>query len=220
MGKFFLFSLLFWLTGNPFLAIILLLVILYLVDLRYVRLLPNWFRPIQLNNRLSKLKQSLKVNPHDTSAKLETARIYMEKKQYDQALTYLEGIKETLHDSAEFLADYGISLLKTGRIAEGEEQIRLALARNPRVKYGEPFLHLSQAFAHRDTAKALSYLESLKQLHSSSVELFYRMGQLYLELQRKDEAKAAFREAIEVYNGLPKYKKRQERRWALLSRMK
>ncbi|NGQ95130.1 tetratricopeptide repeat protein [Brevibacillus sp. SYP-B805] len=219
MGKIALFSLLFWITGNPFLALFLLLVILYFLDMRYVRLLPDLFRPLRLNSRLAKLRQQLRVNPHDTSAKWEAARILMEQRRYPEALAYLEEIRSVVDDSAEFLCEYGICLLKTGEKEIGEEWIRKALSLNPRVKYGEPYLHLAEAFAREDVSKALAYLQELKGLHSSSAEVCYRLGQLYQRLGQKEEAHAAYREAIDVYKGLPAYKKRTERRWALLARM-
>lgn len=220
MGKFILFSFLFWITGNPFVALFLLLAILYVLDLRYVRLLPNLFRPLQLNSQLAKCKQVLRLNPHDTSAKLEAARILMEKRRYQEALAYLQEIHSVMGESAEFLGDYGISLLKTGQTEMGEEMILKALALNPRVKYGEPYLYLSEAFAQKGTTKSLGYLKELQTLHSSSAEVYYRMGQLYQALGKSDEAKNAYLEAVDVYKGLPRYKKRMERRWMLLARLK
>jgi tetratricopeptide (TPR) repeat protein len=215
-----LFSLLWYITGSPIVAILVLLVVLYVLDLRFVRLLPNLFKPIQQSRRLSRLKQDLRHSPHNTSAKLEVARICMEKRRYQEALVYLQEIRNVMADSAEFLCDYGICQIKTGAREDGEALIKEALAKNPRVKYGEPYLYLSEAFAATDIAKALAYLEECKSLHSSSVEVIYKMGLLYLQLQRQAEAKRAFAEAVEVYRGLPKYKKRQERRWAILAKLK
>ncbi|RNB79622.1 hypothetical protein EDM56_29340 [Brevibacillus fluminis] len=220
MAKFALFSLLWYITGSPILAILVLLIVLYLLDLRFVRLLPNLFRPIQMSRRLSRLKQDLRLSPHDTSAKLEVARIYMEKRRYQEALPYLQEIRNVMSDSAEFLCDLGICLIKTGAREAGEALILQALDKNPRVKYGEPYLYLSEAFAATDVNKAMAYLEECKKLHSSSVEVIYKMGLLYVLLQQQAEAKRAFAEAVEVYRGLPRYKKRQERRWAILAKLK
>lgn len=213
-----LFSLLWWITGSPIAAILVLLILLYVLDLRFVRLLPNVFRPIQQSRRLKKLKQELRVNPHNTSAKLDSARIYMEKHRYQEALVLLKEIQNAMRDSAEYWCEYGISLIKTGNIAEGETLIRQALEKNPRVKYGEPYLYLSEAFAKSNTGKALAYLEECRSIHSSSVEVVYKMGQIYTQLQQKELAKRTYAEALEVYRGLPAYKRRQERRWAILAK--
>ncbi|WP_232695503.1 tetratricopeptide repeat protein [Brevibacillus daliensis] len=220
MGKFFIFSLLFWITGNPFVALLVIFLILYLLDLRFVKLMPNLFRPIKQSNRLRRIMQDIRLNPHDTSSKLEAARILMEKRRYGEAKQYLDEISKVMKDSAEFLSDYGILHIKMGDKVEGEALLKQALHLNPRVKYGEPFLYLSEVYAEKDTSKAMNFLTELQKLNSSSAEVCYRMGLLFAQMGQKEEAKQAYNEAIEVYRGLPKYKKRMERRWALLSRFK
>jgi tetratricopeptide (TPR) repeat protein len=221
VGKFFLFSLLWWLTGNPFVAMLIILLILYGLDLRFVRLLPDFTKPIKRNRRLAALKRQLHLNPHDTSAKVEAARLLMEKKQYREAFDYLQPIEPIMKDSPEFLCDLGFCHLELGRVQEGEKLIRQALQINQRVKYGEPYLRLGEALSkHNEEEKALAYLEELTSMHTSSCEVYYRLGQLYSQLQQKDKANQAYREAVEVYRGLPTYKRRSERRWALLAWLK
>ncbi|MDF2939031.1 MAG: hypothetical protein K0Q90_4404, partial [Paenibacillaceae bacterium] len=133
---------------------------------------------------------------------------------------YLEQVLPVMDDSAEVLVELGWSKLKLGQLPEGEELVLQGLERNPRVRYGEPYLWLSEAFLEREPDKALSYLQELRQLNSSSAEAFYRMGELYKSMGRKEEAKDAYGEALRVYRSLPKYKRKSERKWALLSRMK
>jgi TolA-binding protein len=60
-------------------------------------------------------------------------------------------------------------------------------------------------------------LEKFKTINSSSCEAFYRLGQIYVSLGKKDEAAQAFRECRELYAALPRYLKRKERKWALLA---
>ncbi|USG65915.1 tetratricopeptide repeat protein [Brevibacillus ruminantium] len=221
MGKVMLFSILWWITGNPFVALLIILIVLYALDLRFVRLLPDVTKPFRRNSRIAALRRELRLNPHDTSAKVELARLLMEKGQYQEALAYLDEVALIMQESAEVISDRGICLLKTGRVEEGEAILKKALEMNPRVKYGEPYLRLGEAFAkHNQTEKALAYLEELTGIQTSSAEVYYKLGMLYTQIGQKEKARQAFSEAVEVYRGLPKYKKRTERRWALLSWMK
>ncbi|MBO8171039.1 MAG: tetratricopeptide repeat protein [Bacillaceae bacterium] len=220
MSKFFLFALLWWIIGNPIIAILVLLIILYFVDRRYVGLFPNLAKPVKRNRRIARLKQELSLNPHDTSNKLELARLYIEKNHYKQALPYLQDARKKMPDSDEVLYELGLCYLKLGDIEKGEQMIREALEDNERLKYGEPYLKLGEAFLHTDNEKALHYLETFKQIHASSSQAYYLLGQLYARMGKEAEAKKAFAEAVEIYKGLPKYKKRTERRWALLARLK
>lgn len=221
MSKLILFSALWWLVGNPFVALLIVLIILYVLDMRFVRLFPDITRPFKRSRSIARLKQELRLNPHHTSAKLELARLLMEKGEYQQALEYLQEIESVMKDSPEYLSDLGICQLKLGNLDQGEKRILLALQDNPRVKYGEPYLRLAEAFAKvNQREKALAYLEELRSMHASSCEVYYKQGQLYQQLGQQEKAKKAFREAVEVYRGLPAYKRRSERRWAILSRLK
>lgn len=105
MGKMVLFSILWWLTGSPFVALLIILLLLYVLDLRFVRLLPDIAKPYRRWRRLSSLKNQLRLNPHGTSAKLEVARLLMEKRQFSEALSYLDEISSVMEDSPEYLCD-------------------------------------------------------------------------------------------------------------------
>ncbi|MGG1660010.1 tetratricopeptide repeat protein [Brevibacillus sp. NRS-1366] len=216
-----IFSILWWLTGSPFAALIIILLLLYVLDLRFVRLLPDITRPLRRWRRISTLKNQLHLNPHDTSAKLEMARLLMEKRQYAEALSFLEGISSLMQDSPEYLCDKGICLLKLNRMEDGVHLIEQALRENPRVKYGEPYLRLGEAYAkHHQMEKAMASLEELAKTHMSSCEVYYKLGELYSKLHQKEKAKQSYLEAVEVYRGLPSYKRRTERRWALMAWLK
>jgi len=220
LSKFILFSFLWWITGSPFLSILLLLLLFYFLDRRYVGLFPSLTKPIHLARRTAKLKQELQLNPHHTGNKQELARIYIDKKQYQNALPYTEEVYKKIGDSPEALYEWGLCLLNTGSIEKGEQLILQALSSDPMLKYGEPYLELGEVFSRLDSQKGLHYLEKIPAIHSSSVETYYRLGHLYLQLGRSADAKAAFKEAIVIYSSLPKYLRRKQRRWMILSRLK
>jgi tetratricopeptide (TPR) repeat protein len=220
MKNILLFSFLWVILGNPLAAIIVLLIILYLIDRKFVGLFPSLTRPFAVRRRISRLRQELGLNPHNASAKLDLARSLMETKKYREALPLLEETLKVMDGSSEVMAETGLCLLKTGQLKEGEERMRKAFEQSPQVKYGEPYLQLGEAFASTDPDKAVKYLEKFKETHYSSCKAYYHLGSLYAKLGRKDEARQAFREAAEIYRTLPKYKRKTERRWALLSALK
>lgn len=212
-----LYGLLWMILGNPIIAIIVLLIILYAVDRRFVGMFPNVFRPWQLKRRLRKALRDVRERPFDVSAKQECARLYMEKKRWKEAARLLEEMLPNMDHSAEVHCDLGISLLQLGDVKTGEEHIRKALKINPRVRYGEPYLRLAEAYIGKDLKRAVEWLEHFREANTSSCESHYRLGRLYGALDRNREAKDAYEEAVEVYRSLPKYKRRTERRWALLA---
>lgn len=217
MKLFFLFGMLWWLLGNPFVAILVLLVVLYLLERRFIGLSPSIVRPFRRQSAIAKWKRQLQMSPHDISAKQELARLLIESRKYAQAQEVLLGIRDQLDHSAEYWSDLGTCELALGRIEEGEQSMLRALEISPRVKYGAPYLRLSEAWAKRDPAKALHYLQELQEINASSCEASYRMGRLYADLGKREASAAAFKECRELYATLPRYMKRKERKWALLS---
>lgn len=220
MGKFAIFAILWYILGNPFLALLILLVVLYILDRRYVGLLPNVFRPLAVRRNIARLRHAIRINPHDTAARHELARRLMEVGHYREALDLLRGIQPILHDSDDLLAEIGMCCLKLNALEEGERHILEAIERNPRVMYGEPYLHLGEAFMRTAPDKAVGYLERYREAQSSSCKGLYRLGQLYDRLGRKADATEAFREASALYRSLPRYRRKTERRWFVLSSWK
>lgn len=217
MGKFSVFLLLTWITGNPLVAVIVLLAILYLLDRRFVGITPSFLKPVRRARRISRLRDELRLNPHNTSAKLELARLLMERSSYGEAKELLEQVRLVMDDSAEVLCELGFCELKLGRLEQGERLIGQALQLNPRVKYGEPYLRLGEALAENAPDRAVGYLQRFGDVNSSSCEAYCRLGQLHKRLGRNEEAARAFREAVDIYRGLHKFKRRAERKWALLA---
>ncbi|WP_138755419.1 tetratricopeptide repeat protein [Paenibacillus sinopodophylli] len=215
MLKFGLFVFLYWLLGSPFLAIIVLLILLYLLDRRFIGLSPSILKPIKRMSRIRKLRQQINLSPNDVSSKHELARLLIERKKYSEALRLLEPLERVLEDSAEYWDDLGISYLNRGEAEKGITSIRRALELNPRVKYGAPYLRLAAHCAVGNTSEALAYLEAFQEVNSSSCEAYHYQSSIYKKLGNTDEAKRGAEEGLRVYRMLPKYKKRQERKWAV-----
>jgi tetratricopeptide (TPR) repeat protein len=165
LSKLVLFIALTWLTGSPIVAIIVLLIIFYMLDRRFLGLSPSIVKPMRRARRLSKLRQELRLSPHQTSAKLDIARILMERKQYKEANELLEQIAAIMNESAEVSAELGICRLKLGRLEEGEALVLRSLEMNPRVKYGEPYLRLAEAWSEKEPTKAIGYLERFREVN-------------------------------------------------------
>ena len=108
LTKLFIFSFLYWLIGNPFVAFLVLLVVLYLLDRRFIGILPNIFRPIQLSRRLYRARQELSISPFNASLKLQTARLLIEKRRYSDAMVLLDELIPVVNDSAEVWFEAGL----------------------------------------------------------------------------------------------------------------
>ncbi|AZN42747.1 tetratricopeptide repeat protein [Paenibacillus albus] len=220
MIKLVLFGFLWWLTGSPFLAVIVLLGILYVLDRRYIGLTPSFVKPMRRLGTIRRLRQQVAMNPNDIPAKHELARLLIERKKYREAKEWLMPLQDALEHSAEFWDDLGACLMHLQETDAAEAALRNALSINPRVKYGTPYLRLAAIEAKKDPQKAINHLESFRTIHSSSIEAYYKLASLYEQLGRTGEAKQTLTECSTIYRSLPRYKKRTERKWALLAFMK
>ena len=130
MAKAMLFGFLWWITGSPFIAFIVIVVDLYFLDRRFIGILPNIAKPFQVRSRLRKIRQELKLNPHHMSLKTEAARIYISLGKYSEAERLLNDILQQVDDSADLWFEAGLCRLKLGKLAEGESMIVKALELN------------------------------------------------------------------------------------------
>lgn len=217
MLKFIGVLLLFRLVGNPFLAIFILLLILYFLDRRYVGIFPSITKPFKRMRQISKLRTTISLNPNDVSSKFDLARSLAERKKYREAKDLLLQIEDRYEQSAEYWVELGHVNLKLGALEEGEAQMLRGLEINRKARYGQPYLWLAETFHHTNHDKALHYVTQYQEIQSSSSEAYYLAGSMYKALGRSEDAKRAFEESTAVYRSLPKYKKRQERGWALRS---
>ncbi|XID95951.1 tetratricopeptide repeat protein [Paenibacillaceae bacterium WGS1546] len=215
MSKILIFFGLTWLLGNPFVAIIVLLIVFYILERRFIGLSPSLIRPLRRRSSIAKWKRQLEMSPHDVSAKSELARLLIESGKYVQAREILLGIQSQMDHSAEYWSDLGTCDLALGRLEDGEKHMANALAISQKVKYGQPYLRLAESFAKSDPDKAIAYLQQFKGVNSSSCEAYYRLGTIYASLGKAEEASVAFNECRQLYRSLPKYMKRHERKWAL-----
>lgn len=220
MLKFFLFSLLWTLTGNPILAIILIIIIYYAIDRRYIGLLPSIFKPFKTLSRISNLRRILTLNPHDMSTRYELAHLYLERRQFKTSLALLEDLSISMQSEPYVIADLGICNLALGRLEIGEEMVVRAMSLDKNTQYGEPYLRLATALASVDATKALGYLSRFQSQNSSSCESFYRLGVLHKQLGDDTKAKEAFRQCRQTFRMLPRFRKRKERRWVILALFK
>ncbi|WP_336779589.1 tetratricopeptide repeat protein [Paenibacillus illinoisensis] len=215
--KFLIFGLLWRIVGNPFLAVLILLIILYFLDRRYVGVFPSFMKPIKRMRTISRLRQQIAMSPNEVSSKLDLARLLIERKRYNEAYELLLELERPYEQSAEYWEALGTTELHLGHMESGERHILQALDINPRVKYGQPYLTLANAFKESDRDKALTYVQQFQDIHSSSSEAYFLLGSVYRSLERTADAKQAYEQSLNVYRSLPKYKKRQERRWAVRS---
>ena len=216
MGRLLLFGLITWVTGNPLLALVVVLII---TAAGYGYLFGRLFRIPRAVNRwlaIRELDRAVHTNPHDATAQADLGRLLVEAGQPARALSHLEVARARAPEVPENAYYLGAARLRLGDAAGGRPLIEEALGRDPRLGYGEPHLRLADYYLdHGQATEALVHLERFTKLHASSVEGRYKLARAHLAAGRADRARAALDDAVRAYRGAPSFKRREERAWRL-----
>ncbi|VAX31375.1 hypothetical protein MNBD_NITROSPIRAE02-66 [hydrothermal vent metagenome] len=219
MSKFFLFYILYWMLGNPIIALLVILLISFTIDRTYFGFVPDPLKAFRTAGRINELRRIVAINPHDARSLKELGIFMFEKKKYGKAVEYFERAANKMSDDPEFNYYYGISIAKNGDIRKGREYVDAALEASPNLKYGEPYLLMAEVFIdNKDYKMALPLLESFEKITSYSSRGLYQMGLVKLKLGMKEEGIRYLKKSVEVFKAAPRFKRKVDRKWAWKAR--
>ncbi len=219
MKGFFLFWLLTMLLGNPLLALIVLLVAFWLLDRSTWRILPDPRVLFHRHNRQKRCERDIAVNPGDVDARLELAKIYLDRGRPKEALAQLASARPRLEGVAE--ADFveGLAHLRAGDPAAAIEPLGRSLKLDPGLHAHEALLRLAEArAASGDRAGAGEAFDRFLAEHPSSVEGRVLAARQRLAAGDRASARVHLDAALESHKGAPRFRRRLDRRWAWRAR--
>src|SRR5262245_25737095 len=171
MKGFFLFWLLTMLLGNPLLALMVLLIGFWVLDRSTWRLLPDPRVLFNRHTRQKRCERDIAVNPGDVDARLELAKILLDRGKPKEALAQIASARPKLDGVAE--ADFveGLAHLRAGDPAAAIEPLGRALRLDPGLHAHEALLRLAEARAGSgDRGGAGEAFDRYLSEHPTSVE--------------------------------------------------
>ena len=214
MGRFFLFALLTWITGSPVLAILILVALAIPGWLAGSRWAYRFSRHIRAWGEAGRLRRTLATNPHDAKARADLGALLARRGRYREARAELEQAFSRVDDLPEPNYALGLCLLQDGEVERGKALIQRALSLSPKFGYGEPSLRLGDFAAEKgDWDQAVTGYRDAVGVHGSSVEGWMKLGEALTHVNRPDEARTAFQEAITSYRTAPWYRRSEDRPW-------
>lgn len=219
LSRVFIFYIITLLTGSPFFALLVIIGLYLALDYQFTGFFRRGIVVYRLESEISGLRKEVALNPHNAASLSDLGRLLVMRSKEREALPYLERAYERLSDTSETTYYLGLAFIATGREAEGESLILLALEKNPKFRYGEPALRLAEFYARKGrTEEAQTSFDRFFSIHSSSPEGYYKFGQFQLQIGNRAGAAESFRKAIEIFKLSPSFKKRQDRLWAYKAR--
>lgn len=206
--------------GNPLLALIILYLLYLLIDRRFIGLFPDFLGPFKRKSRIKGLEEQVKINPANVDAYRELGQLYLEGKNYNQAVKCFEKCLAKMNDYADIHFGLGKGLFLMGRKDEGSVEILKALQINPKIGYGEPYIYLLEnqlTNNKNDSEKIANYIQKIRQF--GTPEILYKGGS-HLYSYDQVKAKELLQEALNTYKAIPGNFRKIHRRWAFLTRLK
>jgi tetratricopeptide (TPR) repeat protein len=215
MSTWLLWSLISFVTGNPLLAAGVVLALWFLGDRATFRVLPDFGRWFARGGRAARLRRELDMNPHDRRARFALAELHLEAGRPRDAIPLLRSNLGAGDRDVFTLAALGTALARTGAHEEAERLLAEARKLDPEFRMGELDLVLGRMrLALGDVAGAREPLERLLATRPGTVEGRYLLAK---GLDRLGDAAGAARlrdEAWEEYAHQPRFRRREDRRWA------
>ena len=219
MKTFGLFILISVLTGNPLLALTILILVFFLIERRYIGIIPDLFEPWRRAGRMRQLRREVQVNPANADLHLDLGEIYFRQGKYKLASSFLENASAKMAGHPLFHFYLGACYYYLGKTNEGKREIENAVVANPKASLGEPYVYLLRIYQEeRQPVDRIEHVYN-QLLQYGTPKTFYQAGRVFLEANDRERARRLFKETIENHEACRGALRRLYRKWAILSKL-
>jgi len=163
---------------------------------------------------IRRLDAQIAANPANVTARRDLAQLWLTRMRPGKALSLLEEARRRDPKNAELLYLTGLACMRSGDAKGAIDPLVEAVAIDPRVRFGEPYLVAAEALTALDRLEeAEDALERYTATNSSSVQGFVRLADVRKRRGDAKGSKAALGEALSTWGQIPGYKRRSELRW-------
>lgn len=172
-----------------------------------------WFRTA---SRIRSLRGHIAANPWNVTARRDLAVLYLQRLRPRAALTLLDEARARHPEDAELLYLTGLARLKSGDAEGALAPLVLAVEKNPKLLYGEPYRIAADALvAVGRLEEAEDALGRYLRQNSSSIEGYVKLARVRSKQGHEAEAREALNEANATFSQIPRFKRRKELTWWL-----
>jgi tetratricopeptide (TPR) repeat protein len=203
-----------YLTGNPLVGLAIVLAAVWLGDRSTFRILPSPARTFARWRRADALRRALAVNPHDRRARLELADLVLARRPAEAASLARANV-EAGDEDVHTLFLLGAGYARCGEADAAERVLGAARALEPGFRMGEIDLELGRLrLARGDAAGAREAAERLVLARPGSVQARWILASALRRLGDVAGVERARAAALAEYRAMPRFRRREERRWA------
>lgn len=219
MKSIMIFSLITLFTGNPLLALGVILVIYFFIDRKFIGILPDFTASWRRRMRISELVRIVRANPHNGDALLELGVHYFERGRFRSSVDVLEQSYAKMKDWPDVHFYLGAALYETGHKERGLTEIQESVEMNPKISRGLPYIYLIRSVLEHEASGGSTDIWEANLLKYGSVQSFFQAGKLFRRYGKKSGAAKFFHEVLENYRISSPTFRRTYRRMAILSKI-
>ena len=161
--------------------------------------------------RAGRLREQVRVNRANITARRDLATIYLSLLRPRRALPLLEEGLALSPDDAELLYLYGVALHRAGRHEAGLARLLSALERDPRLRHGHPYFVAGEALlALKRWDDATDAFERYLDFNSSDVAAHTLLARAYAGGGNAVAARKWLLAGLQTWHGLPGAMKRRQ----------
>ncbi len=180
------------------------------------RFLPDPVVLVKTFGRISALRRQIDANPANVTARRDLATVYLQRLRPGRALELLDEARKRFPDDPELLYLSGVALHKLRRYEDALDPLVKAVASDPRMRFGEPFLFAGDCLRALGRAEeAIDAYERFCEKNSSSIEGHVKLALAHRAAKDGAAFGRALDEAFDTWRQVPGFQRRKQLGWWL-----
>lgn len=197
------------------------ILVVALVVFVFRRFIPDPWVLLGTFGRIAALKRQIEANPANATARRDLATVYLAQRRPSAALAKLEEARKRFPDDAELLFLEGCARSLRGEHAEALGPLVEAVRRDPRLRFGEPYLLAGDCLLELGRHdEAIDAFDRFLAVNSSSIEGHVKKARAHAAMGEKDAAARELDAATQLFGALPGYVRRAQLGWWLLAHVR
>jgi tetratricopeptide (TPR) repeat protein len=190
------------------------------IDRWYIGALPDFVKPLSRWRRIIKLKKELEFSPSPGHTLYEIGALQVENGNMQEGLRNLEKAHDLIPEHPDIEFYLGVARIRTGGLESGKEALENALALNPKIQYGFPYVYLIEYGLKRKEPQEQIAVYMEKIVEYGNPRMYYEVGVIFQKEGYTQKAQEMFREVQTSFRSSPSFLRKQQRYYAIMAKIR
>lgn len=205
---------------NPIVAIVIIALVYATIDRWYIGALPDFIKPLTRRRKIAMLKRQVEYGPSLGQNFYELGALQVEKGDMKEGRKNLERANDLMPEHPDIEYYLGVACIKLEALEVGKTMLESALAINPKIKYGFPYVYLLEySLKSKEPLEQIQvYLDKI--VEYGNPQIYYEAGVVFQKEGYKEKAQEMFRKVQVSFKSSPVFLRKQQRYYVIMSRIR